>query len=96
MDPLDPEVSVKLAGLDEIVKSGDNPGPSGAPRDCGKPSEANIIASITGTKHTKKTNKIATNFLEKDRNTKIENSSEVRTQSHLDLKDAAVPGVELP
>jgi len=74
VDPLDPEVSVRLAGLAEIVKSGDNPGPSGAPRDCGKPSGARITASIIGTKHTKTANKIATNFLEEERNTKIENS----------------------
>ena len=33
VDPLDPDARVRLAGLDEIVKSGDNPGPSGAPRD---------------------------------------------------------------
>jgi len=96
VDPLDPEVSVKLAGLDEIVKSGDNPGPRGTPRDWGDRSGVRVTASIIGTKHTKKANKIATSFLEEERDTKIENSCRVRTESDLDLKDAARPGVGLP
>ena len=62
-EPLDPAASVRVLGLDEIVKSGDGtPGPSGAPLGSDDVLGARNAASITGTKLAKKTSKIATSF----------------------------------
>ena len=77
-DPLDPAASVRVVGLDEIVKSGDGPpGPNEAPLDGEAVLGARNIASITGTKQAKKTSGIATNFREES-GTEIRNSCVVR------------------
>ena len=74
-DPLDPAASVRVLGLDEIVKSGDGPpGPSGAPLDGEDVLGARNTASITGTKNANKTSKIATNFRDSKRDMNTVNS----------------------
>jgi len=64
-DPLNPAASVRVVGLDEIVKSGDGPpGPNEAPVGGDDVLGEGNAASINGTEHAEKTSKIATNFLE--------------------------------